>query len=180
MNAQLRSRITSDLPNLPDEVLDSWILTEAENRGWPPSNQNNWRYLTRPEHRENILAHWQSMTWSLETLALCPVRLLHPRSVSDFQWMIQDVFLGIPHEYARKLDSKTRVERAMSHLESAGSFYDPPILFFNEDRYEVLDGNHRIVAYLYLIGALRKIIPQSVPNPKVTLEQKCWVAKKGN
>jgi hypothetical protein len=166
--------IQTDLPNMPEEVVDIWLkpLSERNDTGWPPSKQNSWRYILG---KERDLAYLQSLTWKMKEMELKPDLFLK----QDLEIVI-DLFksyvLGEQTEYSLFMtDGKERFDRCCSYLKEHGVFPRPVILEDIDSGVHIFDGYHRISAFFYLYGYFR-VESVEIPCLKVDSKQKVWLA----
>ncbi len=62
----------ADLPNMPAEIIDIWLLTHYKRFGWPPRVDNDWRYILGSG---NDLSFLQRHSWQRPEIRLSPERL---------------------------------------------------------------------------------------------------------
>ncbi|MDO8422844.1 MAG: ParB N-terminal domain-containing protein [Parvibaculum sp.] len=160
-----------DLPNMPDEVIEVWLVPHYQRFGWPPSANRDWRYifgLDRP------FEYFQSMTWEKTEIELTPSALTR----SAFQTIIglvQTHYFGQLTPYSGMSDSKERLDRCVDYLKEHGTYPKPVILLSTPEGYEILDGNHRVTAFFYLYGYFNTPnCDQAVPCLEVKQEQPFW------
>lgn len=162
-----------DLPNMPDEVIDVWLMTHYRRFGWPPTANPQWKYifgLGRP------LEYFQHMNWERAGLELTP-HLLTPKALQVIVGLVETHYFHRDTVFARTMsDSRERLENCMAYLKEHGTFPRPVILHATPQGYEILDGNHRMTAFFYLWGMFN--IPNGdpdVPCLKVQNAQPFWV-----
>lgn len=149
---QLLQTIRTDLPNFPDDVLVHWLLPFASSTGWPPQVnacgelQGRWRYLLV----RKSLAFWRSVHWAKENTDLAHTRF-SPGSVETIGMLIRGHVSGEQNYMVAELggaDSQKRFYFHMRHIAENGAAIIPPILLAKDEGYDILDGNHRIAAYV--------------------------------
>ena len=152
-------RIQDDVPNFPDEVIESWLVPMAESAGWPPIPGSRWDriLLDRP------LSFWKQMRWSKERVFLSSW-FLTPESLEIIQGLIDANVDGVVNIYSDQIrNSKTRFTRILRYIRAHESLPVPPVLLKTGIQYRIADGNHRIAAWLY-------------SRPNSLLGPLCWVA----
>jgi hypothetical protein len=135
-------KIKIDLPNFPDEVIRDWLAPYAERIGWLPEEKNwNGILFDRP------LTFWQQIVWSKKKIDLNKVKY---SVVSEklFAEMKNAHLNKVENCYYRNVGSKDRYVKSLKYLMSTGKFPRPICLLKEEEFYSVVDGNHRMVAYL--------------------------------
>jgi hypothetical protein len=71
---------------------------------------------------------------------------------------------------------KERFFRIVTYISEHGTLPKSPSLIHEADGLRIMDGNHRIAAYLYCSGAFRFEVDPSI-HSKTKAEQDFWVAK---
>ncbi|MEP4197092.1 MAG: hypothetical protein ABJL99_15810 [Aliishimia sp.] len=131
--------IRDDLPNVPDEVLHTWLAPHAARSGlgWPPAAETPWHQLLmgRP------LSWWQACNWSEERL---PMHLDLMASVVRFQveQLLKTAMAG------RDLmpDSQSRIDAMETEIASKGTWPVALVGFPDADGLGLADGYHRLAA----------------------------------
>lgn len=141
-----------DLPNFPEEIIDLWLAPFVETEGWPPCNDhakvpgNRWRYLLG----EKPVTYWENIQWEKEELDLAKLQLTG-KSAATIQQLVAGYVLGQENMYTQTLgqNGKDRFDRVFRYLIENGTLPAPPIIINEgDDGYTVVDGNHRIAAFL--------------------------------
>lgn len=138
------NRIKADLPNFPDEVVQTWLLRAAQHSGWPPAPFSRWDKILL--HRS--LSFWRTVTWERRRV---PVNAftLDRESLGNIRGLLEANVAGARNVYAQQIsDTKQRFNRILQYLQQHGRLPIPPVLLSNGYQYTVLDGNHRLAAYL--------------------------------
>jgi hypothetical protein len=155
-----RNRIHADVPNFPEEVVDSWLVPMVRSgAGWPPAPWSRWNriLLGRP------LSFWQGLAWSKVRVPLNSLSLA-PESLRIVQGLIDANVHGISNTYSQQIrDSRGRFNRILRYVRTRGELPVPPVLLRVGIQYRVADGNHRVAAWLYA-------------EPAALLGPLCWVA----
>ncbi|MBU1181670.1 MAG: ParB N-terminal domain-containing protein [Proteobacteria bacterium] len=143
------SLIKDTLPNFPDEVIRDWLLQYAKAYGWPPEldvdgvPSNGWKLLldSRP------LSFFQMLDWKKECKHI-PINEIAIKS----QEALCMIFDSVISKRQNILNSKRRFENIVSNIKSNGLIPKVPALLFDNNKYFILDGNHRLAAYYYCYG----------------------------
>ncbi len=139
--------IKKDLPNFPDDIIKDWIEPYYEKHGWPPVE--NWNGVLFTENFE----FWQKVEWRKEFLDLSTI----PYS-EEWSKVFKEMFDG----YTKKPEEtyfgmtmgesgRNRWLNAARYLLETGMFPKPICLLLKEGKYAVVDGNHRFVAWHFLM-----------------------------
>lgn len=147
--------IKASLPNFPDQVIESWLLPFAIERGWPPyladghTASKGWEYLLLMKPK----AFWLACTWSLQSidLSLSDLSPLSRQAISDLS---KAILVQEQNPCSNIINSKERLSRALAYLRRHEQHAAPPILVELQGGYSVADGNHRLAAY-FLLQVLR-------------------------
>ncbi|PIR85222.1 hypothetical protein COU15_02375 [Candidatus Kaiserbacteria bacterium CG10_big_fil_rev_8_21_14_0_10_45_20] len=143
---ELRQQIQHVLPNFPEEPIDLWLLPYAKKLGWPPGNNERWANILagRP------ITFWESTIWSKRQTDLATIN--HSETYYEkARGMFNAFVLGQENEYSHGLgeEGKNKFLNLLKQMLETGVFPEPPILFEDEpDHYDILDGNHRWLAYV--------------------------------
>ena len=168
----LLATVKSDLPEFPDEVIEIWLSTFVRRFGWPPSAENDWRFILR-ETRD--LEYLKKMRWKKELVALKP-DMLDPYDLQICIGLFKSHVLNQKTLFSITMsDGRERFESIKTYLKDFGIFPVPIILGRSENNYKILDGNHRVTAFLYLYGYFN-IENDDSPCLKVKTEQMAWIA----
>lgn len=168
--------IKQDLPNMPTEVIDSWLepLSKRELVGWPPSPDNDWKYILG---RERDLSYLQALTWEKKEIEIKP-DIFIKKDLETIVELFRSHVLGEWTMYSQMMtDGKERFQSCCSYLKEHGVFPLPVVLEQTNSGVHVFDGNHRICAFFYLHGYF-KIENDEVPCLKVKQEQEVWLSTK--
>jgi len=140
--------IKNDLPDFPDEVVQTWLLPLAKSAGWPPTPLSRWDHILM--HRP--LSFWRSVEWEKRRVSLNQFSLEH-ESLRRIQGLLDANVRGVYNIYAQQISNTgQRFRRIVRYLQQHGSLPAPPVLLSGGFQYEVLDGNHRLAAY-FCVGA---------------------------
>lgn len=164
------------LPNFPTDVIEEWLLPYAKLEGWPPARdfdelpKGSWRYLLK----NRPLTYWRSLSWS-KVERHVSIHDLSPEWQSMMVQMMLGAVKGQPNLYSVSIkDLAPRFNRILEYFERYGVFPKPPALLIEQQQLTVLDGNHRLAAYLYCYGYF--IIDGGAALKEITKEsQTYWV-----
>lgn len=167
--------LKDSLPNFPDEVLETWLLPFAKIRGWPPfladgvTPIQGWAYLLLAEPH----AYWRALEWRLQTINLEP-RQLTPGSANAVAHLGMARLMIETNIYSEIDSSEQRFNRVLKYLKEHESYPVPPVLVRREEGLHVVDGNHRVAAYLAISSARKHASMQPLPPMRY------WVAQLSN
>jgi hypothetical protein len=134
--------IKHDLPNFPDEVIHDWLEYYANTLGWPTSHP---RWLGILYGKD--LAFWQNVHWEKQTLN--PITIPMSRETNS---VISDMYQAFVKNrdniFSSHTDGKQRFRDAFVFFVTNGVFPRPICLLNQNNIYSVVDGNHRLLAYL--------------------------------
>ncbi|WP_162925871.1 hypothetical protein [Isoalcanivorax indicus] len=170
-------QVSKDLPNFPDDVINQWIGYYAESEGWPPPAPLEGRWKGLLANRD--LEYWSSLRWSKEAL-YPPSLVLTPNCNRLIQEMIGFHEAGVPCPYSEFMgeEAKLKLAKLLQYLRESGNLPCSPILIEKRGEHEIIDGNHRVVAYLLWGYWKDKEVFQKEPFP-VPLNQaiEFWVGR---
>lgn len=169
--------LKQSLPNFPDEVLADWLLPFASAEGWPPARdeesapQGRWRFLLD----DRPLRYWRSLSWAqVERHVSFDDLGIESRGI-----MVQIVLGAVAEQSNNYTDAihnlRPRFWRVAEHIWHSGRLPKPPTLLAASDGLSILDGNHRMAAYLYCYGYF-KLDPGSELQLKTEEIQRYWIA----
>jgi hypothetical protein len=176
----MKASIQELFPNFPDDIIAQWLLPLAEKDGWPPLEidgvicDEKWKAYLGPHPS---IDYWQNIEWVLKEIDL---------SYEDLGWasksivtqVVQSAILGVDRHTVERCipGSRNTFLKAVSHLSQYGVYPKPPVLVFMDSKYEIVDGTHRISAFLYCAGLLKKV---ETPSKDIVLKlkpcQKMWL-----
>ena len=140
------SQIKSDLPDFPDEVIQTWLLPFARSVGWPPAPFSRWDRILI--HRP--LSFWRTVEWEKRRVSLNGLSL-EARSLGQIQGLLDANVRGVRNIYAEQIpNTSDRFRSIVRYLQHHGRLPRPPVLFRTGFQYEILDGNHRLAAYFHV------------------------------
>lgn len=153
--------VKKDLPNFPDDVIREWLLPYAIKYGWPPersSEPSTWRNILGEE-----IVDWKKRVWKLEEIDLTTLTL-SPWATISAEEMLQAYTSNAKNAYSSLRDSSgaARHISAVRYLVGNGRFPKPLMLKNTSLGLEIVDGNHRFLAWRTtrdMLAAL-KTLPQ--------------------
>ncbi|MEO5667026.1 MAG: ParB N-terminal domain-containing protein [Bdellovibrionota bacterium] len=167
--------IRRDLPNTPIEIIVDWLSDFVGRAGWPPTQENTWgAILGKPRD----LAYLRNLTWEKTHIQIRP-GCFEENDFNRVLEMIRGHVFGEHTLYSLFMsDGAERIKRCSEFLETNGVFPKPIILELSENgRFHILDGHHRLCAFLYLYGYITVSDPK-VPCTTVKEFQEVWIARK--
>ncbi len=170
-------QLQSDLPNFPPEILSEWLLPFAKSIGWPPSTNYNAIPLGRWEALliGKPLSFWRRLSWKKVDRHIS-LHNLHKKSHEAINEIVLGAVAGQINLCSILIpDLKVRFDKVIDYLSVHGIFPKPPSLIKCKNGLRIVDGNHRIAAYLYAYGYCQcDIIPQLKTSTKEI--QSYWMA----
>lgn len=170
------TRQRNDLANFPDALLLRWLVPFAVELGWPPEQDSEgapsdkWRYRLG----RHPLSFWREMRWTQGPVNLYQLPY-SDLSRNTLSLLYEAHALGKQNIMSEEIGpgSLERFNSILGYLKQHGDLPVPPVIIFNKGRFEVMDGNHRISAYLHFRLQLGKGADTCAgtlnPEPKVWL-----------
>lgn len=152
------------LKNFPDEVLDSWILPYAEIIGFPPpldhANTPTGRWGNLLDAKS--LYYWQNIRWTKQYVDINLTLNVFDSETKEYLARLLD---KIKHDEG---DHYQRAHSVLNHLNSQGGNIPVPIVLIKDESglFSIIDGFHRVFAYLSYLTVATNQRPQS-----------CWVGE---
>lgn len=177
-------KLKNELPNIPEEVIRSWLLPFAENDGLPSSPDNEWDIRKTGE----TLSFWNDSKWEKITININQATYSrnHNRAIGS---LIDAYVKNVNNSYYQYLgqDGKNRFLKCLHYILKNGVFPVAPIVMItHKNQYEVLDGNHRFAAYKSVNQAHLELESLPINERKPMLEnlgnkpkdfQEIWVCR---
>ena len=167
-----------DLPNFPDEILFSWLAPAAKERGWPPTilgdglPDSRWRAL----FRNKPLSAWKGIGWEKRKVQISP-NSLNESSISNISGIFEAAVLLQQNCYSEGIrDLIPRFENVIKFITTNGVLPVPPILIEEGEKFDVVDGNHRLAAFFFCHGFF-KIDPPREVRERLQSIQSFWIGK---
>jgi hypothetical protein len=173
MDDETFRRVKELVPELPSEVADIWLTPFIKRFGWPPHSSNDWKYVLKGT---KDLAFLQSLRgWELKQVEIIPEKL-NAKDKDIIGSLFQANLLGLENSFSVMMsDSKSRFDSIAKYLSKTGKIPRPLILAEKNESFDILDGYHRVTAFLAYSGYFNTKIKMA-PNPKITAQQSAWVA----
>lgn len=174
----MKTQIQSDLPNFPSEVITTWIEPFAQTIGWPPCDNdhslptNDWKYILikRP------LQFWKALKWNKQEFHLS-ANSLSQKSLESVSSLVLGAVQNESNLFTISIpDYKERFEGIVKYLKLNFIFPTPPIVLKENSVYHILDGNHRMAAYLYGNGYFKVDLDNDL-LANLYKNQSYWVAE---
>lgn len=168
------------LDKFPSEVIDEWLSTYVESEGWPPAigedgiPTDRWRYLLsrRP------LQWWFEGVWEKHNGHIS-IHDLAEKNKESIVKMALAYLTGQLNEYSMQIgDLKPRITSIIEYIKENKTIPGTPVLYLENGKYAISDGNHRLCAYYICYGYLNIPIPKELellPNENFNF----WVYKNG-
>jgi hypothetical protein len=168
-------QVSADLPNFPDDIVKQWIGYYAESEGWPPPEplEGRWKSLLANKNLEYL----KTVEWNLEVFYPPSLELTQDCNIL-IQEMVGFFVHSRPCNYSDFMgdEARPKLARLLQYLREQGDLPCKPILIKHVDKYEILDGNHRFVAYLLWEHWKDTKLFQKEPFPvTVSKEIEFWV-----
>jgi hypothetical protein len=171
MTEDFFQKVALDLPNFSLQVIRQWF-EHGMGDGWPPRLD---RFGELTGRWRNVLAQrglefWRGVEWSLER-GPWATRMLAAESYLAVESMRIAYESGLDHaELIPIPGSSARIGTFVRIIEATGRMPVPPILLLVKDGLEVLDGYHRLAAFVHVQENGGSVEP----------EQEVWVARASN
>ncbi len=174
----LAHRIKQDLPNIPEDVVDTWLapLATDPSYGWPPTmdTSSNWRYVLLRQD----LDYWTNTTWRLTERTLNATEL-NPQSKHAALCICDSNVNGMKNEFSSIENSEERFSSILQHLASSGIIPRPIVMSETSDGLYTIDGNHRVSALFWLRDCWRDAASRRTLEEKGAVEpqtmQPVWI-----
>lgn len=163
-------QVKADLPNFPSDIIVQWMGYYAESDGWPPTGRR-WETLLggRP------LTYWRSIYWAEQQLSAdIAFEFETENRVAE---IVRANLYNEDNAYRRFFEpeeAKRRMAQLLAYLKAHGTVPCAPILLSHDNRYEILDGNHRFAAFRIWRQVLDRPLHKGVAVPMRPLHT-CWV-----
>lgn len=168
------------LDKFPPEVVDEWLSTYVESEGWPPAigvdgiPTDRWRYLLS----RRSLAWWFEGAWEKRTGHIS-IHDLTERNQESIIKMALAYLTGQINEYSAQIDDlNSRISSIIEYIKEYKTIPGTPVLYMENGKYAISDGNHRLCAYYICYGYLNIPVPKELellPNENFSY----WVYQNG-
>lgn len=165
MDERTRVIIAETFPNFPEPLAEEWLAPFVAELG-APRFPGRWQYILAGRGIE----FWKTACWTLERVDLVDVvtAKLNPATMRMLGEMEMAYFEGIRTPYSQITDGKERTLRALEYLKEHHVFPSPPALLYDSTGAEIMDGNHRILAF---------VLARRMHPPAACREQEVWVTQ---
>lgn len=132
------------LPKMPEDIFRLWFDGRIDANGWPPVG-DAWQGALRNKSFEI----WQKLEWEKRVIFLnVDIFTLAARGIIN--GLIQANFKGVPNIYNIIPNSKERLAKILQYIGMHGKLPGTLILMEDNDRYEIVDGSHRLAVFFAL------------------------------
>ncbi|MDH4982164.1 hypothetical protein [Hyphomicrobium sp. D-2] len=166
MDERTRLLIAEAFPTVPEELATAWLAPFVKKLG-PPQNSEGWLNFLL----DYPLEFWRQVRWAKQQINLRDTVSggLSSNGNATLGAMESGYYLGVPNNYAIEIpDGWKTTERALEYLREQGTFPSPPVLLETPQGYEIMDGNHRMLAYVHAI----RVVP-----PEAGEVQEVWIGR---
>ena len=150
---------------LPEEIFKLWFDERIKANGWPP-NQGVWQGTLR----DKSIQYWTKLHWE-KTLMKLDYNLLTNSSKEIIEGLIEANFHNKINDYSLLLnDSMSRIKSIIDYFKKYSKLPSPLILIYENRKYEIIDGSHRIAVFFFLQSICKN-------NIKLNNEHESWIGK---
>lgn len=158
--ALLDARAT--FPNFPEAAFKLWLDDRIRSNGWPPAGIEWQGFLCGKP-----LSVWQTLQWTLERITVGPDDLA--KTSFDLIMEIIEAGLGRTNLISQYIpDTAERFYSCLECVKSKGTTPGTVLLLRSAKGYDVIDGSHRMAAFL----AVQNKLP--VNSPELFID--AWIA----
>ena len=158
MNDYQASRTT--FPKMPEEIFTLWLDARIKRKGWPPQGIVWQGYLCG-----KTIDFWQKLNWTKQEV------FLSKELIGRLSWPVLTQLINGNVNGANNVvmayveDSRERFAKIMAYAQANHNIPGTIILLKTGQQYEIVDGNHRLAALIWLqetFEARKKLIyPQA-------------------
>jgi hypothetical protein len=152
------------IDKFPPEVVDEWLSTYIKSEGWPPVIGEDgipidkWRYLLS----RKPLVWWFEGKWE-KRIGHISIHDLTERNKNAIVKMALAYLVDHINEYSVSIgDLKSRISSVIEYIKINNTIPGTPILFLENGKYAISDGNHRLCAYFICYGYLNIPVPKEL------------------
>ena len=168
------------LDKFPSEIVKEWLSTYVESEGWPPAVDEDgiptgrWRYLLS----KKPLAWWFEGDWEKRTGHIS-IHDLTDSCKASIVKMALAYLTDQVNEYSVQIgDLKSRITRIVEYIRETKTIPGAPVLYRENGKLAISDGNHRLCAYYICYGYLNIPVPKELELlPDETIQY--WVYTNG-
>jgi hypothetical protein len=133
------------LPQMPEEIFSLWFDGRIKANGWPP-NGVAWKGALR----EKSIEYWAKLQWN-KCLVKIDYDLLTELSKEIIDSLTEANFHNKPNYYSDYLpNSKSRLDKITKFIKINSKLPNPLIFIYENGKYEIVDGSHRLTAFFQL------------------------------
>lgn len=147
---RLRQLIAEEVPNIPADVRNDWLLPSAKHNGWPPSGLYWTGVLLMRE-----INFWKDTTWTEEEVNL--EKALWSFGTCDAIQQMHKGFFGDPTTLFGTKHERERILSIIKFLFETGTLPGKMSLLAVGDGFELADGHHRYLALIQAKNMLNAI-----------------------
>ena len=151
-------------PNMPDEVFEDWLGPLIEVKGWPFTSIDDDLQVTDLRYilgLDNTLREWCTCEWELTEIDPLKTKFTIG-SIQMIQAIISHAALGQQSATSNVENSTERFSACSAYINEHGNIPKPIVIKPENEGYALMDGNHRLAAFLYL---------------ELTTKVPAWIAK---
>ncbi len=169
----LCKKIKNDLQNFPDEVIESWLEPFAQQYGWPLPDPIR-AVVFGDLNGSEISLIWDKQPIMINLLNL-PLTDLETKKMSVLYKTLlnfEESDGGNLEECKRNHFDPGKFKRVYEYCKASATTLDTLFLYERKSgkstAYNVIDGNHRFIAYKYWVEKM---------GNNITKQQSVWIAK---
>jgi ParB-like nuclease domain len=158
-------RARSFFKTMPSEVFDHWVLPGVEFHGWPFTStsqsveETRWNGFFGPKP----LDFWVNARWEHVSIPVS-TQTFHPETQARIIAIIGTAH-GFQTPMANLRDSKERFWACASLIREHGAIQSPLVVIRTQYGLYLLDGHHRLAAFVYLEFIGTAPIPAWLAHP---------------
>lgn len=152
------------LDKFPPEVVEGWLSTYVKSEGWPPALGEDgvpidrWRYLLS----RKPLVWWFGGNWE-KRLGHISIQELTEANQDSIVKMALAYLAGHINEYSVQIaDLESRISSIIEYIKINKTMPGAPVLYLENGKYAIADGNHRLCAYYICYGYLNIPVPKEL------------------
>lgn len=153
------------LQQMPEEIFELWFDDRIKKNGWPP-----YREIWKGTLREKPITYWTKLQWKK-----CSVKidydLLTELSKEIICGLTEANFYDKLNSYSfYPNDSKFRLNRITDYIQKYSKIPNPLIFIYENGKYEIVDGSHRLTAFFQFQKFSRK-------KGNLSCKQEAWIGE---
>ena len=134
-------------PKIPEEIFTLWLDERIETNGWPIE-----RTFWKGALRSKPIPYWTELEWRKTSIKI-DYSLLTVNSQKIIDGLFAANFEGEMNEYheiVSELGSQKRFKKIGEYIKKNGKLPNPLIFIYENGKYEIIDGCHRLTLFLLL------------------------------